>query len=138
MTTLWIDDDRELPSFYDHREATVDGAIRFLEAAKERGEVLDVISFDYDAHAYLDWTFTPVADWMRDNDFWPKEVRVHTFNYWKGRPWYEEFFYVFAPESTVVDMTDPWNYADDRNQLDLSEAPEWVQLFVKEGVKVQS
>jgi hypothetical protein len=136
MTTLWIDDQRALPSFYDERAETVDGAIRFLKAAKERGDVLDVISFDFDAHATLDWTFIPVAQWIYENDFWPKEVRVHTYNYWAGRPWYESFFAAWAPDDVVVDMTDPWDYMDDRLGLDLSKAPEWVQLFAREGVKV--
>jgi len=138
MTKLWIDDDRELPSFYDHRVSTVAEAIFYLQAAKERGEVLEVISFDYDAHRHLSWTFESVAEWLRDNDYWPEEIRIHTYNYWGGRPWYNDFFARWAPERTTINPIDPWMYTKHRRDtLSLEGAPEWVAKFAEE-VKVQS
>jgi hypothetical protein len=138
MTTLWIDDDRPLPSFYDYAVTTVEEAILWLTAAKKRGEPLDVVSFDYDAHRLLTgWTFMPVAEWMRDNDYWPRELRVHTFNYWEGRPAYEAFFAAHAPAGTVVDNLDPWLFApyiSNRAALDPAGAPEWVRSFIEEVV----
>jgi len=137
VTTLWIDDDRPLPSFYDVRASTVEEAILWLTAARDRGEVVDIISFDYDAHRTLGWTFMPVAEWMRDNAFWPRELRIHTFNYWEGRPAYVAFFAEHAPAGTVVDDLDPWlytPYVSNRAALDPTTAPEWVRAFIQEVV----
>ena len=137
MTTLWIDDDRPLPSFYDVAVTTVDEAVRWLSAARDRGERVDVVSFDYDAHRLFHMTFMPVAEWMRDHDYWPRELRIHTFNYWEGRPAYVEFFAAHAPADTVVDAVDPWLYTPylvDRPALDPECAPEWVRAFIKEVV----
>lgn len=132
---LWIDDNRPLPSFYDRQAWTVEEALSALQQAQQDGETVEVISFDYDAHDYLDWTFIMVAEWMRDNDFWPQTIRIHTHNWWRGRVWYEEFFKENAPETCVVDFTNPWDYMEGESQLSLSEAPEWVQAFALE-VKV--
>lgn len=134
---LWIDDNRPLPSFYDKQAWTVAEGIRILERVKKDGEQVEVISFDYDAHAYLPWTFIAIAEWMRDNDFWPQILRIHTYNWWQGRVWYENFFEQNAPAATEIDKTNPWDFMDSVGQLSLSEAPEWVQAFAKE-VKVVS
>lgn len=97
MSELWIDDDRPLPSCYDAAVTTVDEAIAWLTNAKARREVLVVVSFDYDAHRTLPLTFMPVAHWMSDNDYWPTEIRIHTYNYWEGRPTLLEYFTKHAP-----------------------------------------
>lgn len=107
---------------------------------RRTGEHFEVASFDYDAHATLPWTFEPVAFWMDRNDYWPDHLRVHTFNYWHGRPWLLDFFEKHAPESTTIDPIDPWLYmphVPEMKRLDSAEAPEWVRQFVSEGVIIQ-
>jgi len=140
MTTLWIDDDRPLPSFYDEAVTTVATATNWLSAAKSRGETVDVVSFDYDADHLHSLTFLPVAEWMRDNAYWPRELRIHTFNYWEGRPALMAFFAEHAPESTVVTDLDPWLYTaylPEHVPLDVESAPAWVRSFIQE-VEVQT
>lgn len=132
---LWIDDNRPLPSFYDQQAWTVEEALSTLQQVQQSGEPLEIVSFDYDAHAYLDWTFVRIAEWMRDNAFWPKTIRIHTYNWWEGRVWYEKFFAEHAPETCEVDLTNPWDFMDAFGQLELSDAPGWVQAFALE-VKV--
>lgn len=134
---LWIDDNRPLPSFYDRQAWTVAEAISALREAQRVGETVELVSFDYDAHAYLAWTFSEVAEWMRDNNFWPESIRIHTYNWWEGRVWYEKFFAEHAPETCAVDLTNPWDFMDEVGKLRLSEAPEWVRAFALE-VKVVS
>lgn len=137
MTTLWIDDDRPLPSFYDESVVTVATAINWLSAARGRGETVDVVSFDYDADRLHSMTFLPVAEWMRDNNYWPRELRIHTFNYWEGRPVLMEFFAAHAPESTTVTDIDPWLYTaylPEHTPLDPATAPDWVRAFIREVV----
>ena len=124
---LFIDDERVTPAEYDQRAWTVQEAISIL---KNNEEKLEVVSFDYDAHSYLNWTFQEVAFWMRDNNVWPKEIRIHTANYWEGRPWLDAFFGECAHPSVIIDSTDPWDF-----QLDYSKAPDWVRELVRAQLK---
>jgi hypothetical protein len=118
---LFIDDERKMPPGYTHHARTVEEGILFLGAAKREGEPFELASFDYDAHSFLNWTFVRIAEWIRDNDYWPAEIRVHTANDWKGLPYYQNFFLEHAPLSTTLDPTNPW----DRN-IDWKTAPKWV------------
>lgn len=124
---LFIDDERKTPSEYTHSANTVDTAINQLRWAKDNKVDLELVSFDYDAHSYLNWTFEAVAVWIRDNDYWPAEIRIHTANSWTGRPWYEKFFQLYAPKTVVIDEGDP----NDFNTLISRKAPQWVYDFVE-------
>ena len=129
---LFIDDERRAPEGYTDLAVTTEMAIAMLERARRENDPLELVSFDYDAHSHLNWTFTSVAEWMRDNDFWPAEIRIHTYNSWIGRPWYEHFFTMHAPASTLVDTTDPWTFLV-LNEYFKSDRPrpQWVTEFEK-------
>ena len=129
---LFIDDERYAPPGYDALAKTNEMAIATLEGWKEDKRVkFELISLDYDAHNYLNWTFEPTLQWMADNDYWPDEIRIHTFNSWDGRPWIEKFLKEHAPKSTVVDLTDPWTYDFYHVHPDDDKYPEWVHEFLE-------
>lgn len=106
---LFIDDERTAPPEYTHHAKTLEMAILMLREAKREGVHLELVSFDYDAHPTQAVTFEKVAHWIRDFDFWPDEIRIHTANYWHGRPWLEAFFEAHAPDHVKIDLTDPWD-----------------------------
>lgn len=123
---IFIDDERRMPEGYDILARTNQDAIRALKEIHRDGRMkLELVSFDYDAHNYLSWTFMQTAEWMRDHDVWPEEIRIHTLNHWKGRPELIAFFKENAPTTTKVDPYDPWAAVLDPN------APEWVTPFLE-------
>lgn len=122
---LFIDDERKASPEFTHTASSVEEAISFLEHAKETGEDFELVSFDFDAHWKYDWTFMEVAEWIRDNDFWPQEIRIHTLNSWTGRPWLTEFFQKYAPPTVLLDLTDPW----DIDGIINGTSPAWVREF---------
>lgn len=122
---LFIDDERNTPPEYNASARTEAIAIEVLERAKAIGRPFKLVSFDYDAHSYLNHTFESVAVWLKENDYWPEEVRIHTLNSWHGRPWLEKFFDENAPESTFIDTSDPW----DIDAIIDGTAPAWAREF---------
>jgi hypothetical protein len=62
---------------------------------------------------------------MNETGTWPKEIRIHTANTWDGRPWLEKFFAEHAPETTHIDLADPWDIDAILNRT----APDWVRRF---------
>lgn len=72
MTTfipkLWIDDIRPAPEGWIHLKTSQE-VIDFLTEVKEKGNKLDIISFDHDLGG--DDTTRPVVRWMAEHEFWP-------------------------------------------------------------------
>ncbi|MDH6282919.1 cyclic-phosphate processing receiver domain-containing protein [Prescottella agglutinans] len=77
---LWVfvDDERPAPKGWELAE-TAEHAIEFLDYAKRHREPLERLSLDHDL-GYTQDTVMPVLFWMRDNNFWPDELYVHTAN----------------------------------------------------------
>lgn len=121
---LFIDDERVKPSEYTHIARTCREAIEILEAAVLSGDTVEVVSFDYDADTFQALTFMEIADWMAWSHHWPDEIRIHTANYWLGRPLFELFFDRHAPKTVTIDKTDPWNPLT-------AETPAWVVPFLE-------
>ena len=122
---LFIDDERNAPPEYTDHARTVEEAIDILKRGKRENDHLELVSFDYDAHSHLNWTFVKIAEWMRDNNVWPDLIRIHTANYWMGRPYLEAFFEAHAPKHVEIDTTDPW----DPDPIDFR--PDWVYELYK-------
>lgn len=123
---LFIDDERKAPAEYTHHAPTVGLGMVFLAAAQRDGEEFELVSFDYDAHSRLGWTFEALAWFLKDNNFWPKEIRIHTANWWTGRPWFEKFFAEHAPATTKIDLTDPWDF-----DINYATAAPWVRELLE-------
>lgn len=106
MIKIWIDDVREAPDDWLWCQNSAE-ALRFLDILKYRGVPVDVISFDhdlgYDEDGNDDST-RPVAMWMAENEFWPKEIRLHTMNP-VGYEYLQGFFNRYAPDHVVLE----WN-----------------------------
>lgn len=106
MTRIWIDDIREAPD--DWLWCVNSGeAIRMLDILKYRDVQIDVISFDHDLGYDEDGnddTTRKVANWIIENDFWPKEIRLHTRNP-VGYEYLQGTFNRYAPDSVVLE----WN-----------------------------
>lgn len=126
---LFIDDERTAPVGYDRLARTVEAAIYAMQQAKESGEPFELVSLDYDAHRYLNITFVEAVQWMKDNDFWPAEVRIHTANVWDGRPFYLKFLANHGPKEMVVDQFDPHDM--ETIMKDRDSVPPWVFEFLE-------
>jgi hypothetical protein len=126
---LFIDDERYMPEGYDVLARTSEQAITALKKTQTDGRMnFTLVSFDYDAHSYQNITFMDVAEWMRDNNVWPsEEIRIHTLNYWEGRPKLKAFFEKYAPKGVKIDAYDPWT---DEAPTD-PNAPSWVLPFLE-------
>lgn len=125
---LFIDDERKTPSEFTHAASTVETAIQLIQRAIREQDPLELISFDYDAHSYLAWTFMPVAEWMAQADVWPAEIRVHSAS--PDRDKIEKFLTDNVPDTTILDLTYPWDLNrifDKKNPY-----PAWVQPFIQE------
>jgi hypothetical protein len=106
---LWIDDERPMPSDFTHRVKNSADALAILEASRANGDTPELISFDHDLSITdgNDDTSRRVMLWIIENDFWPAEMRFHTANPY-GHEWLVGMAVRYAPESCVVDPTDPW------------------------------
>lgn len=104
---IWIDDIREPEDNWLWCQ-TSEEALRFFDILKYRGVPVDVISFDHDLGLKADSEETDdtrvVAMWMIENDFWPKEIRLHTRNV-VGYEWLQGMFNRYAPDHVVLE----WN-----------------------------
>ncbi len=72
---LFVDDERPAPEGW-HLATTAEYAIEVLELMHCR---IIAVSLDHDL-GYTTDTVMPVLFWMRDNEFWPEELYVHTAN----------------------------------------------------------
>ena len=75
---LFVDDERAAPEGWDLCQSAED-AIDDLEWAQLTHGTIRRVSLDHDL-GYTTDTIMPVLYWMRDNEFWPKELYVHTAN----------------------------------------------------------
>lgn len=75
---IWVDDVRTPPDDTWSPRYTSAGTIGWLKICKRMGWTIDVMSLDHDLGD--DDTTRPIVLWMCENDFWPREVRVHSAN----------------------------------------------------------
>ena len=84
---IWVDDLRTPPDSTWLWCLTSDHALSILETvSKWYINPIEIMSLDHDLGGSD--TTRPVVLWCCENDFWPKEVRVHTANP-VGREWLE-------------------------------------------------
>src|SRR5688500_17375942 len=80
---IWVDDTR-MPSSKWERCKTSQEAIMLLQACQvfhnlgKPDQIPEVMSLDH--HLGGEDTTRPIVIWMIENNFWPKEVRVHSAN----------------------------------------------------------
>lgn len=127
---LFIDDERKTPPGYTDSANTVEMAIGTLKRGLSMNEHLELVSFDYDAHSYKNWTFEAVLEWMRDNNVWPDTARIHTANDWHGRPWLENFLKEHGPGTMVIESYDP-NTLQAVYDVAEGNAPHWVREYIE-------
>lgn len=79
---LWLDDERPMPSDWeggrDDWVTTSTEAINRLTVRKAAGVRYEEMSFDHDLGGKD--TSMRVLDWMVENNYWPKEITIHTAN----------------------------------------------------------
>lgn len=105
---LYIDDERPLPPQFTHLVRTPQEAIDFIAANRDN---IATISFDHD----MGWdgdelTTRPVMEWMRDNNFWPAQLFIHSASVW-GAKW----LYAFAMEHAPAEDAEYYEIVNDRN-----------------------
>ena len=77
---LFVDDERPRPDDSWVLALCADYAIAVLAEYRDDPTYdVDVISLDHDL-GYTTDTIMPVLFWMRDNDYWPRDIYVHTAN----------------------------------------------------------
>lgn len=74
---LFVDDERPAPDGWN-LAITAEYAISTLEAYKDSPHTIERLSLDHDLEG--DDTTMPILHWMRDSNFWPDELYVHTAN----------------------------------------------------------
>lgn len=105
---LWIDDERPPLSEFTVNAMSSAQAIRVLSDARDAGVVVELISFDHDLGGTTgDDTAQPVMKWIIANNYWPLEMRFHSANP-IGHKWLRLAARDEAPESMILDLTDPW------------------------------
>lgn len=107
---LWIDDERVTPAGYTHNALSSAQAIDLISRNRDNFEL---VSFDHDLGmvAGNEDTSRRVLLWMAEHEAWPDEIRFHTANP-VGREWLVGTAQNFAPDSTRLDLTDPWRDPD--------------------------
>lgn len=83
---IWVDDLRPAPIEFNLQVLASQTAIGWLDWAKRKGMVVEILSLDHDLGG--EDTTRPIVLWMIENEFWPVEVRVHSANP-VGREWLE-------------------------------------------------
>lgn len=77
MVRLYVDDIREAPPGW-HLVMTSEQAIKILDTARKRGELVHEMSLDHDLGG--DDTTRPIVMWCCENQYWPLRVNVHSAN----------------------------------------------------------
>ncbi|RDI32417.1 hypothetical protein DEU38_103150 [Rhodococcus sp. AG1013] len=75
---LFVDDERPAPDGWELAK-TAEYAITLLNFQRFFSCQVEQLSLDHDL-GYTADTVMPVLYWMRDNEFWPDELYVHTAN----------------------------------------------------------
>lgn len=98
---VWVDDLRPAPDNWVHC-LTSEDSITWLEHMRNHGVDFGILSLDHDLGG--DDTSRRVAMWLAENDFWPKEIRLHTMNP-VGYEYLQGFCNRYAPDDTILE----WN-----------------------------
>lgn len=102
---IWVDDIRECSAEFDYLPGarrdrgfciahTSEVAIMLLQQFKDEGIECEAMSLDHDLGG--DDTSRPIVLWMCENDYWPKQVVVHSANP-VGREWLEGMIKRYKP-----------------------------------------
>ncbi|MFI8660734.1 cyclic-phosphate processing receiver domain-containing protein [Rhodococcus qingshengii] len=95
---LFVDDERPAPDGWVLR-MTAEAAIETLRTHRLLRQPIDSLSLDHDL-GYATDTIMPLLFWLRDNDFWPRELYIHTANE-DGEEVMLGFIKAHAPEGTL-------------------------------------
>jgi hypothetical protein len=92
---IWVDDIRPAPEGWVWFESS-DAVIHFLKFCKRQMLTVHEMSLDHDLGG--EDTTRYVVLWMREADFWPEQVYVHSANY-VGVEWLEGMIERYHPNN---------------------------------------
>lgn len=98
---LFVDDERPAPRGWVLATSSKD-AIEIMQIYAAAGCQLDAVSLDHDLSTvmYEDDTTRPIVERMRQHNWWPIELYVHTANP-DGEDWLVEMARKYAPAGTL-------------------------------------
>lgn len=100
-----------MPAQFTHWAKTSEEAIQLMESCRENKEEFELASFDHDLgwdEQEVDLTSRAALHWIVESNFWPAVIRFHTANF-IAHKWLRLLARDEAPETTFVDLRDPWN-----------------------------
>ena len=76
---IWVDDVRPMPDGFDFWAKTYQEAIEIIQTWKLNNWIIDAVSLDNDlGEDSLEGR--KIVLWFAENDYWPREVAVHSAN----------------------------------------------------------
>lgn len=87
---LWLDDERKPPKGFTAWAKTATEAIAELSNTQRHNRRIQTVSLDHDlghkpTRGCKEKTGMTVVEWMVENDCWPEEIIVHSWNVPAGR-----------------------------------------------------
>lgn len=110
---LFIDDERTMSPAFNALARTPEKAIEILKKATADGMPIVTIAFDhdmgYDHEKREEITTRPVMQWMIENNVWPIQLFVHSYNQY-GAQWLMATAEEHAPEDCYLERVNARDY----------------------------